>query len=136
MITMGASRADAEDAVQEAMIAAWQKWESINAPAAWVRTTALRALWRRDHLQPPAAALEETSMAPGSEPDLMVFAEEERLVISLLRRLPAAQRDVAALHYDGLTPDEIATVLGKPAATVRSLLRYARRTLKEVIASQ
>jgi RNA polymerase sigma factor (sigma-70 family) len=135
MLTMGASRADAEDAVQEAMIAAWQSWESIREPTAWVRTTALRALWKHNHLEPTAAPLEETAM-PGSDPDLMVFAEEQRRVLGLLQQLPAAQRVVAALYYDGLSMAEIAAVSGKPAATVRSHLRHARRTLREVIASR
>jgi RNA polymerase sigma factor (sigma-70 family) len=136
MITMGASRADAEDAVQEAMIAAWRNWESIREPSAWVRTTALRALWKHDHLVPAAAPLQEPASPPGSEPDLLIFADEQRRVLSLLRRLPAAQRTVAALYYDGLTVPEIAGAMGKPAATVRSLLRHARRSIKEVITSQ
>jgi RNA polymerase sigma-70 factor (ECF subfamily) len=66
----------------------------------------------------------------------MVFAEEQRRVLSLLQQLPAAQRVVAALYYDGLSTEEIAAVSGKPAATVRSHLRHARRALKEVIASR
>jgi RNA polymerase sigma factor (sigma-70 family) len=136
MLTMGASRADAEDAAQEAMIAAWQSWESIREPTAWVRTAALRTLWKHDHRQPLAAPLEEPPAIAGSEPDLMVFAEEQRRVLGLLQQLPAAQRVVAALYYDGLSIEEIAAVSGKPAATVRSHLRHARRTLKEVIASR
>jgi len=136
LITMGASRAAAEDATQEAMIAAWQNWESIREPAAWVRTTAIRTLWKHNHQQPLTTQLDvSTPQPPGSEPDLMVFAEEQRQVLSLLRRLPTAQRTVAALYYDGLPIEEIATVTGKPAATVRSHLRHARRTLKEVILS-
>jgi RNA polymerase sigma factor (sigma-70 family) len=118
------------------MIAAWQSWESIREPTAWVRTAALRELWKHNRLQPLAAPLEQTPAMPGSEPDLMVFAEEQRRVLGLLQQLPAAQRMVAALYYDGLSMEEIAAVSGKPAATVRSYLRHARRTLKEVIASR
>jgi RNA polymerase sigma factor (sigma-70 family) len=136
MVTMGASRADAEDAVQEAMIAAWRNWESIREPSAWVRTTALRALWKHNHPVPLAAPLPEPTLAPGSEPDLLTFADEQRRVIGVLRRLPVAQRTVTALYYDGLTVAEIAEATGKPAATVRSLLRHARRSLQEVITSQ
>jgi RNA polymerase sigma-70 factor (ECF subfamily) len=135
LITMGASRAEAEDAAQEAMIAAWQQWESIREPAAWARTTAVRMLWKSNHKQLPAAPLDDSTPQPSSEPDLAVLSEEQQRVIGLLRRLPAAQRAIAALHYDGLLTEEIAEVTGKPAATVRSHLRHARRTLKEVIAS-
>lgn len=134
---MGASRADAEDAAQEAMIAAWQQWESIREPAAWVRTTAARAFWKHNHQQPHTSPLEDaTPQPPGRDEDLAIFAEEQRRVLRLLRGLPAEQRAVAALHYDGLPPQEIAKLIGKPAATVRSHLRHARTTLKEVISSE
>jgi RNA polymerase sigma factor (sigma-70 family) len=136
LITMGASRADAEDATQEAMIAAWQQWESIREPAAWVRTTAARKFWKHNHQQLRTSPLEESTPQPlRSDPDLAIFAEEQRQVLSVLRRLPAAQRTITSLYYDGLPVQEIAKVVDKPAATVRSHLRYARRTLKEVIAS-
>lgn len=136
LITMGASRADAEEIAQETMIAAWQSWQTIREPAAWVRTTATRKLWKRNHQQLTTMSLDEnTAQLPVSEPDLAVFSEEQQKVIGLLRRLPQAQRTVAALHYDGLTSEEIAVATRKPATTVRSHLRHARTALKEVIAS-
>jgi RNA polymerase sigma factor (sigma-70 family) len=136
LVTMGASRADAEDIAQETMIAAWQKWESIREPAAWVRTIAARKLWKINRQQLTAAQLDEGIAQPAaSEPDLAVFSEEQQRVLSLLRQLPAAQRVITALYYDGLTAEEIAAATGRPAATVRSHLRHARKTLKEVIAS-
>ncbi len=132
---MGASRADAEEIAQEALIAAWQKWECIREPAAWVRTTAVRKLWKRSH-QPAALPLEENAVhLATSDSDLAMFSEEQLQVLSLLRQLPETQRTVAALYYDGLTIAEIAAVTGKPASTVRSHLRHARTTLKGVIAS-
>lgn len=56
-------------------------------------------------------------------------------MISLLRSLSPVQRTVAAMFYDGLTCGEIANLTGRPEATVRSQLRLARKTLKEVIVS-
>ncbi len=44
------------------------------------------------------------------------------------------QRAVVALFYDGAICDEIGELLGVSQATVRSHLRYARRTLKESMA--
>ncbi|HUZ54056.1 MAG TPA: RNA polymerase sigma factor [Streptosporangiaceae bacterium] len=135
LIVMGASRADAEDAVQEAMIAAWRQWESIREPAAWLRTTATRTLWKNNRQQ-HAAPLEQATPQPADpDPDLMVFAEEQQRILRLLRGLPPAQRTVAALFYDGLTAAEIAVLTGKPVATVRSHLRHARNSLKEAITS-
>jgi RNA polymerase sigma factor (sigma-70 family) len=135
LITMGASRADAEEIAQEAMIAAWQKWESIREPVAWVRTAAVRKLWKHRQRQPELPLEENAVHVPTSQSDLAVFTEEQQWVVRLLRQLPDAQRTVAALHYDGLNTEEIAAVTGKPANTVRSHLRHARATLKEVIAS-
>lgn len=136
LIAMGASRAEAEDATQEAMIAAWQQWGSIHEPAAWVRTTALRKLWKHNRQQRFASPLGEATLEPaGGEPDLAVFSSEQQQVLSLLRRLPDAQRTVAALYYDGLSIGEIVKATGKPATTIRSHLRHARKTLKEVITS-
>lgn len=132
LIAMGASRVEAEDAAQEAMLLAWQQWESIREPAAWVRVTAIRAFWKfartRRSDAVPMAELPDVS---SDDPEPGIFGEEERRVLSLLRALPPGQREVAALFYDGMTSDEIAGLTGKPSGTVRSQLRHARRTLKE-----
>jgi RNA polymerase sigma factor (sigma-70 family) len=134
LMTMGASRADAEDAVQEAMTAAWRQWEEIREPAAWLRIAALRAFWKHNRQQVPTALLQEITQRPAADdPDLAVFADEQRWVLALLRALAPEQRTAAALFYDGLTVCEIAALTSKPTATVRSHLRHARRRLKEMI---
>ena len=134
LMTMGASRADAEDAAQEAMTAAWRQWEDIREPAAWVRIAALRAFWKHKRQQAQTVPLQEAmpQAAPG-DPDLAVFADEQRWVLGLLRGLAPEQRTAAALFYDGLAASEIADLTGKPAATVRSDLRHARNRLREMI---
>jgi DNA-directed RNA polymerase specialized sigma24 family protein len=78
-----------------------------------------------------APAVTVTPSGPSTDPDLAIFAGEQQQVLRLLRGLPPAQRTVTALFYDGLTIPEIADLTGKPAATVRSCLRHARRSLKE-----
>jgi RNA polymerase sigma factor (sigma-70 family) len=135
LTAMGASRADAEDATQEAMILAWNQWSSIREPAAWVRTVAVRSYLRLRRGRPEVTALDESAPDPAADDDLGSFEEEQRQVLHLLRKLPDGQRAVAALYYDGLNCEEIAALLGKAPATVRSHLRHARLSLKEVIAS-
>jgi RNA polymerase sigma-70 factor (ECF subfamily) len=133
LISLGASRADAEDATQEAMVRAWQKWDSIDSPRAWVCTVAYRAYLRHAHARDRhAETLDESACEPAAEPDLGAFAGEEQ-VLRLLRALPPGQRVIAACFYDGLTCEEIAEVVEKPPATVRSQLRHARKALKEMI---
>ncbi len=136
---MGASRADAEDATQEAMILAWQQWESLDSPAAWVRTVAVRTFWRRASAQGlQEAATDKDTAADQSavDADLVVFTEEQQDILRRLRELPKVQRTVFALYYDGLSCEEIADLLDKTPATVRSNLRHARQSLKEVTVSE
>ena len=137
LIAMGASRADAEDAVQEAMVKAWQKWESIETnPAAWVCTVAYRAYLRQLRARDgQTASLDASTSELTVDSDLSIFADGQR-VLQLLRALPPGQRTVAAFFYDGLTCEEIAVLVEKPTATVRSQLRHARKTLKEMMKSE
>jgi len=136
LIAMGASQADAEDAAQEAMVLVWSQWESIREPAAWVRTVAVRSYLRMVRGRTLAVPLDESVPDPAESDDLGVFEEEQEQVLRLLRALPAGQRAVIALRYDELNCEEIAEVLGKTPATVRSNLRHARQSLREVIASE
>lgn len=136
LIALGASRADAEDATQDAMVEAWQKWQSIEKPGAWVRTVAYHAYLRQVHARDrQAASLDESAHEPAVESDLSIFTDGQR-VLQLLRALPPGQRTVAAFFYDGLTCEEIAELVGTPAATVRSQLRHARKALKEMMNSE
>lgn len=136
LIAMGASRADAEDATQEAMAMAWSQWESIREPAAWLRTVAVRAHLKQARARDSqAVSLDQSTFDPPDQLDLGVFAEEQQHVLGLLRALPDGQRTVAALFYDGLTCEEIAELEGKPPATVRSQLRHARNSLKGMVTS-
>ena len=135
----GASGPEAEDAAQEAMTDAYRSWDRIRSPRAWVRRAAFRSYLRhvrKLRRESPALEAEDALMADrisrveGSEPD------EQWRVIAVMRRLPPEQRKVAALFYDGFSLAEIAEVVGKPAGTVRSLLRHARLRLREVILSE
>lgn len=135
LIALGASRADAEDAAQESMVLAWNQWNSIQEPVPWVRTVAVRAYWKLARARQQLVPVGES--APEAEPgsDLSIFADEQQHVLRLLRALPPPQRTVAALFYDGLACEEIAEVVGRPPATVRSHLRHARGRLKELVTS-
>jgi RNA polymerase sigma-70 factor (ECF subfamily) len=133
LMAMGASRGDAEDAVQEAMILALRRWDTIEEPASWVRTVAARKYWRLAKSRQPTVLLDEVMAEPSDDRDLGIFAEEQQHVLRLLRGLPERQRIVVALYYDGLTTTEIAELTGTSAATVRSNLRHARTALRELV---
>jgi len=135
LCAMGASRADAEDATQEAMFSAWRQWDSIQQPVAWVRTVVVRTYWKQVRLRGKTVPLDEPACQAVADSDLSIFSEEQQQVLRVLRALPPEQRTIVALRYDEATCEEIAALTGKPSGTVRSHLRHARKTLKELMSS-
>lgn len=128
--------AAAEDLAQEAMLAAYRRWDVVSrldAPSSWVRrvcanrsvslfrrtTTEARALlWLRSRPQ------RDVSMAPEHEE----FWTE-------VRRLPRRQAQVIALYYVyDLAVGEVARTLGCAEGTVKAHLARGRATLAERIA--
>lgn len=130
----GADPHAAEDAAQAAMELLMTRFCEIRNRPGWVRRVArnhfLTAVQRR--AQERAKALQGGHLADRSFDTHGVSrdSEEGRRVLALLADLPASQRQVIELVIDGLAMDEIAEVLGKPAVTVRSNLRYARDKLR------
>jgi RNA polymerase sigma-70 factor (ECF subfamily) len=131
LVVQGAHPNLAADIAQDAMTEAYRQWDHLDAPLAWVRTVASRRWWdrsRRDRIELPHEEI--------PEPGLLLSAEEAEEIthrhtfLALLHGLPPLQRQVMAWTYDGYRPTEIAAVLGKPPATVRSALREARIALR------
>jgi DNA-directed RNA polymerase specialized sigma24 family protein len=106
LMGMGASRADAEDAAQEAMFLAWRQWESVREPAALVRIIAVRCFLKQIRKKGEYEVALDKTVEPTIHSDLEIFGEEQRRVLRLLRGLSEGQRTVAALFYDGLSCEE------------------------------
>jgi RNA polymerase sigma-70 factor (ECF subfamily) len=124
-------REDAEDALQEAFARAAARWPRLDQPEAWVRRVALnlitdqnrrtRSRLRAEARLPPPAVMQ------GPEPNVVA-------VVDALRRLPAAQREVLALHYLlDLTVDQIARDLGRPTGTVKAQLSRGRARMSALL---
>lgn len=150
----GASQAEAADAVQDAFACALRAQRQIRDPGAWpawLRTVAVRCYLRSlaRHGGPfgddPSAArivtmaeLPELS-APHATDLPAADAErrqQEEFVLSLLAALPPRQRQVFALHYEGLNTAEIATHLGMADAAVRQNIARARAALRHWIMAE
>nr|WP_237683549.1 sigma-70 family RNA polymerase sigma factor [Nocardiopsis sinuspersici] len=134
LLRTGASHINAEDTATEAMIAVFEKWDRIENPRAYARRVALRQMTRFPREEPSLGKDDvhddvEGTVGSGAEAVLDI-SEQSRMVMRLLRSLPRAQREVMALIVDGHTITEIAELLSKDVATVRSNLRHARRALK------
>jgi RNA polymerase sigma factor (sigma-70 family) len=135
LLWQGARLHDAADIAQDTMDQAYQYWERIENPHAWVRTVASRAYARRIasiDVENPVAEVPEASLLP-SRVDVAAF-EERHVVLRLLALLPPRQRQVMAWTYDGYKPAEIAKELQIQPEAVRSTLRKARRTLARHLA--
>jgi len=127
--------AEAQDAVQEAFIRAWQRWSTVRAhqdPEAWVRLTAARiaiSRWRRIRGR-MRAHLRHGLPEPISPPDTHTVE-----IVAALRRLPEEQRLVLALYYlVGLPVKEVADEVGAPVGTVKARLSRGRTALAGLLA--
>ncbi|RGC66288.1 ECF RNA polymerase sigma factor SigK [Micromonospora sp. MW-13] len=127
--------AEAQDAVQEAYIRAWQRWSTVRGyddPEAWVRVVASRiavSRWRslrnraRAYLRHGAA-----DTTPGPSADTVA-------VVAALRRLPEEQRIAIALYYLlGMPVAEVARETAAPVGTVKARLSRGRAALAGLLA--
>lgn len=135
LITAGARRQDAEDAVQMAFVELARHWTEVCERTGWLRRVAHR-MWSKVVLQSREHSVADVGgdamVAPGNDADLV----ERHRVLQLLSRLPEQQRVVLAFAYDGCTPSETATALGIPAANVRQNLKRARTALARLITQE
>ena len=128
----------AEDAVQEALIRAWQRsaaGEPIASPDAWLTTVALnvaRSELRRHQAEARALARGSSGWPGGSSgdgwpPELQHLGP----VADAIEGLPRRQSQVIVLHYYGdLALREIAALLGISQGTVKRSLHQARSALR------
>jgi RNA polymerase sigma-70 factor, ECF subfamily len=127
------SSTDAEDVVQEVMIAAWRSWDRLRDPAsrdAWltricVRESVhhgqkLRSRWLHEEV------IDDRIIGASLEP--------ETNWDGAFRALSRQQRAVVALHfYYGYTLDECSRLMGCRPGSARQHLARALRHLREVM---
>jgi DNA-directed RNA polymerase specialized sigma24 family protein len=127
----GASVAEAQDAVSNAMIEAFLSWPLLEKPAAWVRAVAVQDYSENARRSRPVIRpSDKTRVSVGGGP-----ADEDALMRSALVKLSPAQRTVTALDVAGYEVARIAQMLGKPAKSVRSTLTHASNRLRRELES-
>jgi RNA polymerase sigma-70 factor (ECF subfamily) len=134
---------DAQDAVQDAFLKCWRARGSlpqIRNMRAWIFRVGLnaakdlqRSSWRR-RSRPMTAEISRTTLGE----DLVVLALEEQEDLERLRQallhLRPEGKAVFLLRQNGhLTYKEIAQLLQSPVGSVKTLMRAALRTLRQVL---
>jgi RNA polymerase sigma-70 factor (ECF subfamily) len=125
---------EAEDAVQDAFVAALRKQQELARaanPEAWVRTAALNRLrnaWRHAsvvRLYQPKVPGPRSPVEPS--PDHVA-------IVTALARVDREEREVVVLHYlADLGIADVARELRIPEGTVKSRLSRARATLADLL---
>lgn len=135
------SHHDAEDATQDAFVAAFQRLRQFRGEASfktWMLTIAWhqainrrrkRTRWWRRTLEAPTS---EPAAATPSPEQAAAGDELRRAIVSEIRALAPKLRDTLLLAQAGeLGYEEIATVLGVPMGTVKWRISEARKKIKD-----
>ena len=121
----------AREAVDEAMVRAFERWRQVRAsdnPSGWVYRVALN--WALDQLRRRARESKRNATAPFGSPWVPPVPEPE--IVEALGRLSVEQRAVVLLRvvYDW-SEQEVSAVLGVPVGTVKSRLSRALKRLRQ-----
>ena len=135
------NRATAEDIVSEVFLELWRRAASFERRAqlsTWLlaitRNKALSALRARVD-QPLDDAMAEAMPDPAiTAEDSLQASERNALVRRCLERLSPTHREIVDLvYYHEKSVDEVAAIVGVPAATVKTRMFYARKRLAELV---
>jgi len=133
-------QAAAEDVVQDAFLALYRKWSSLedhDRAVGYLRATVLngcrtahRGRTRRDRALRLAPSTEDMVSAEESA----LIGEANREVMAALRALPARQREAMVLrYYLDLTEDQAAQAMGVSRGTVKSATSRGRAALGRML---
>jgi RNA polymerase sigma-70 factor, ECF subfamily len=127
----------AEDAVQEALVRAWQQLPSLRDPDrfdAWLHRLVVNACADQGRqLRRWSQQVRVLPLNASTADDTKSVADREQLERAF-SRLQLEQRTVVVLHYySGYSAAEIAKTLGIPEGTARSRLHYATEALRAAL---
>lgn len=131
-----ASASDAQDAVADVFLTAWRRLEQLptgDAARIWLYATARRVIANQRRSSRRRAALQERlALEASSAPREHASDDYERaLVRQALYTLGPRDREVLLLaEWEGLSPAQIAAVLGCLTVTARGRLHRARRRFR------
>jgi len=130
-------RPRAEDAVQEALVRAWQGLPDLRDPEswdAWLHRLIVRACadqGRRRLRHAPEVRMAWTDPVAGDH--ARSFADHDQLDRAFKRLKPDQRAAVVLRYYLGLTVPEVADALGLPVGTAKSRIHYAIEALRAAL---
>ncbi len=124
----------AQDIVQDVLLRAQQRWDTIATPPTYVRRMVTNEYlsWRRRAVRRMVPSSHEVldALSP-PEPDPAAAYDERDAMLGLLATLPRKQRAAIVLrYYENYSDAEIAAVLRCGTSTVRSQISRALATLR------
>lgn len=127
----------AEDAAQEAALAAVRHWDDLRDPTlirGWLFKVAARRMADELRRRRPAVQLVREPVAPVELPP--PCGQRVKMLRRALRRLPPVLRKPVRMHYlQGAPLREVARDLETTVAGIKARLYRARRILKEAVES-
>jgi RNA polymerase sigma-70 factor (ECF subfamily) len=137
------NKEDAQDAVQEALVYAFQHLGELRATSRllpWLRSITINRsidLRRRKATRPMAQMPERSPHEASAQDDPARLFLERTVLEEALQQLPPPARTTFLLfHQDGHSLIEVAEILNIPVNTVRSRLQAARRALHCTLSGQ
>lgn len=125
------SESDAADAVQDALLLAWQRLDQLKEPAAftsWFRQIVVRSSVRIARSRHRLVDLDPQAAAPIADLDREL---DLRMLARALERVDLQDRTVLTLHFFWALPiAETSGLLGVPEGTVKSRVHHAVRRLR------
>lgn len=141
---------DADDVVQETVLAAWRALPSFRGDArfsTWLQTIAYRQALRHAHQAARRRTLTDLLTRADREwadgtwtvdpAEVAAAASRHEQLIDVVRLLPPHYRAALILHdVDGLPAREVATVTGVPIGTAKARIRRARMAVVSGLAAR
>ena len=133
---------EAEDVVQEVLMRLWMRVQDEetreeNWMALAIKATKNQCVstWRKQKLRQAEQIDDNLSRCGDERADTALLAEEERAFIdNAISRLPRSEQRILRMKQKtDLSSDEIASIIGMPVRSVRTILSSARRNLLKLL---
>jgi RNA polymerase sigma factor (sigma-70 family) len=125
----------AQDAVQEALVAAWRDLRGLRDPErfdAWLHRVLVHAVYREAGRQRRrrASTLDDPAAVAFAVPSSSAIEDRDELDRCFVRLAPEHRLALVHRHYLGLTDEQSAALLGIPVGTAKSRLHRATDALR------